>query len=151
MFNIENLATETSPGVFHCKDWGIQIPSNIVVGLVEIASNISTNKARLCLHPSPDSQLQITYLAFVAPYADRIHSHPNREEVIFPLFGTATHTSYDADGQAFVKTKLDSTNPVALSTKTGVLHSLVVSGPAFVMLEIGTGPFVINESTHYLS
>ena len=67
---------ETNPGVFHLRAWGEQLGENLIELLIELANTQSNHEARLCLHPSPDEQLQVTYLAFTRPYTDKIHKHP---------------------------------------------------------------------------
>jgi cupin fold WbuC family metalloprotein len=85
----------------------------------------------------------------VSPYKDKIHSHPNRPEIIYPIFGSALHSTFDSKTNLLKSTTLTSEQPVALGTPIGNWHSIEVKSEFFVMLEIGTGPF-INTSTVYL-
>lgn len=117
--------------------------------MIERAKTNSNRKARLCLHPKADEILQVTYLAFSRPYADRIHKHPHRPEVVIPVVGEARHTSYDHDGRVLESRLLNGANPVAISTEAETWHALEVISVFFVMVEIGTGPF-ISTSTVYI-
>jgi cupin fold WbuC family metalloprotein len=135
-------AIETLPGVFHSLNWGGPIEQDLLKSLIEIARENLNNKARFCLHPNPSDLLQITYLAFVNPYLDRIHKHPDKIEVIVPIRGQAIHNTYDSSGKVIRNLKLDSSNPVALSTTPGSWHGIEILSENFVMLEIGAGPFL---------
>jgi cupin fold WbuC family metalloprotein len=143
------FAKETSDGVYHALKWDVDLPDSLIYDLIEEAKASTYRKARLCLHPDPSELLQFTYLAFVSPYKDKIHSHPNRPEIIYPIFGSALHSTFDSKTNLLKSTTLTSEQPVALGTPIGNWHSIEVKSEFFVMLEIGTGPF-INTSTIYL-
>jgi cupin fold WbuC family metalloprotein len=146
----EKFAKQTSDGVYHAIKWDVNLPDSLVYDLIEEAKANISRKARLCLHPDPSELLQFTYLAFASPYKDKIHSHPNRPELIYPIFGSALHSIFDSNANLLKSTTLNSEKPVALGTPVGKWHSLEVQSDAFVMLEIGTGPFS-DDSTVELS
>jgi cupin fold WbuC family metalloprotein len=135
-------AKETHPGVFHALNWGQPLEQDLLEILIETSRKNINHKARFCLHPNPSELLQVTYLAFTRPYSDKIHKHPKKIEVIIPVYGQALHTTYNSSGKVIGNTKLDGSNPVALSTKSGVWHAVEVLSENFVMLEIGAGPFL---------
>ena len=135
-------AIETLPGVFHALNWGEPIEQDLLKILIETARKNVNNKARFCLHPNPSESLQITYLAFARPYLDRIHKHPDKIEVVVPIYGQAIHKTYNSAGKVIRNIKLDGSNPVALSTTLGLWHAIEILSENFVMLEIGTGPFL---------
>lgn len=145
----EKFAKQTSDGVYHAIKWDVNLPNSFIYDLIEEAKESISHKARLCLHPHPSEMLQFTYLAFVSPYKDKIHSHPNRNEVIYPILGSASHSTFDSKTNLLKSTILTSEKPVALGTPIGNWHSIEVKSEFFVMLEIGTGPF-ISTSTIYL-
>ena len=147
--SFKDFAKKTSDGVYHALKWGVDLPDSLIYDLIEEAKASTHRKARLCLHPDPSEFLQFTYLAFVSPYKDKIHSHPNRPEIIYPIFGSALHSTFDSKTNLLKSTTLTSEQPVALGTPIGNWHSIEVKSEFFVMLEIGTGPF-INTSTVYL-
>jgi cupin fold WbuC family metalloprotein len=140
---------ETMPGVFHASAWGQPIDENLIELLIENAKVNSNRKARLCLHPTSDELLQVTYLAFSSPYSDKVHKHPHRPEVVIPVYGLARHSTFDLKGRILNSQVLDGSNPVANSTDANSWHSLEVLSDSFVMIEIGTGPF-LSTSTLYL-
>jgi cupin fold WbuC family metalloprotein len=148
MRKILDSENETLPGVFHAKSWGQILDENLLEQLIEVAKLNSNRKARLCLHPTSDEMLQVTYLAFSRPYADKIHKHPHRPEVVIPILGEARHTSYDMQGNVSGSRILKGTIPVAVSTQVETWHALEVISEFFVMVEIGTGPF-LPTSTIY--
>ena len=146
---LRKVARETLEGVFHANDWGVQIPENMLQELIECAKKNPRNKARLCLHPSSEETIQITYLAFYGPYADGIHKHPDKSETIIPILGEAKYYEYDFERTILNSVNLNGTNPVANTTTAGKLHGIELISKSFVMLEIGKGPF--NKlSTVYL-
>ena len=148
MENAIHSKNETIAGVFHAEAWGQILEEDLLAQLIEQAKENINRKARLCLHPTPDELLQVTYLAFCSPYADKIHKHPHRPEVVIPLVGNARHTSYDSEGNILESRILNGTNPVALSTQRQTWHALEVISEFFVMVEIGVGPF-LPTSTIY--
>ncbi len=146
---LSEFGVESSLGVFHAHSWSTKLPLNFVQLLLGILENEDISKLRFCIHPNPDEIMQVTYLAFKAPYKDRIHKHPNRPEVILPLSGEAIHHCYDNSGLKVSQLVLTGNDPSSLSTEVGVWHSLEVLTSYFVMLEIGSGPFR-HDSTVFL-
>lgn len=138
---LSDFGVETSSGVFHAHSWGTKLPSNFVQLLLRNLEGSDLSKLRFCVHPNPDEIMQVTYLAFKAPYKDRIHKHPNRPEVILPLSGEAIHSCYDSSGIKISQSLLTGNDLRSLSTEVGVWHSLEIMTPFFVMIEIGIGPF----------
>ena len=139
-------AIETLPGVFHALKWGQPIERDLLKILIETARKNINHKARFCLHPNPNELLQVTYLAFTKPYSDRIHKHPDKIEVVVPIYGQALHKTYDSDERIIRNVKMDGSNPVALSTTFGSWHAVEILSEDFVMLEIGTGPFLSTST-----
>ena len=144
-----HLATETMPGVFHATAWGQPLDENLLELLIEKAKVNSNRKARLCLHPTSDELLQVTYLAFSSPYSDKVHKHPHRPEVVIPIHGIARHSTFDLEGRILSSQVLDGSNPVAKSTQVNSWHALEVLSESFVMIEIGTGPFVPTSTVYF--
>jgi cupin fold WbuC family metalloprotein len=141
-------AIEILPGVFHSLEWGQTNDKNLLEILIKEARNNTNRKARYCLHPKSADLLQVTYLAFSKPYFDKIHKHPNKIEVIIPIYGQANHITFDNLGKKTKNIKLDGSNPVAISTKPGSWHALKVISKDFVMIEIGTGPFLPTSNEY---
>ena len=133
-------AIETLPGVFHALNWGEPIEQDLLKILIETATKNVNNKARFCLHPSPSDLLQVTYLAFSKPYTDKIHNHPNKVEVVIPIYGQALYRTFNSAGKVVKNIKMDGDKPIALSTNPNVWHAIEVLSENFIMLEIGTGP-----------
>lgn len=142
-------AIETLPGVFHANTWGQPLEENLIELLIEKANLDPKRKARLCLHPAPNEIMQVTYIAFSRSYSDKIHKHPHRPEVIIPIYGLARHSIYDHDGRILRSQMLSGNNPVASITAINSLHNLEVLSDNFVMIEVGTGPFM-PTSTIYI-
>lgn len=144
------IATETLPGVFHALAWGQDLPEDFLQILILQAKRNVNKKARLCLHPTPSETLQVTYLAFSNPYADEIHSHPHRPEVLIPIFGQARHSIYNEKKERATSQTLNGEHPVAFSTPPGTLHGISVLSESFVMIEIGVGPFTEDSTVYYI-
>ena len=142
-------AIETAPGVFHANSWDQPLEENLIELLIEKANLNPKRKARLCLHPTPNEIMQVTYIAFGSSYSDKIHKHPYRPEIIIPIYGLARHSVYDHDGTILRSQILNSNNPVASTTGINSLHNLEVLSENFVMIEIGMGPFM-PTSTIYI-
>jgi cupin fold WbuC family metalloprotein len=146
----EGSIIETNPGVFHACAWGEQLEENLIELLVELAKTQSNHKARLCLHPGPDEKLQVTYLSFTKPYSDKIHKHPHKPEVVVPLYGLAFHSIFNNEGEVVKRQLLDGTRPIAISTRVNEWHAIEVESENFVMLEIGTGPFLPTSTIYFI-
>jgi cupin fold WbuC family metalloprotein len=145
---LKDISIQTGPGIFHAIEWGLKLPENLFEELIEVASNHELHKARFCLHPNPEEKMQVTYLAFKAPYADRIHKHPHRPEVLIPLSGVAVHSTFNAHAEIIASQTMDGAKPISFSTPLSAWHNLKVVSESFVMIEIGIGPF-ISSSTVY--
>lgn len=149
MNSLRETSSESALGVFHAKDWSSVLTMGILEELLHEAELNPNNKARLCLHPDPSDILQVTYLAFHAPYKDKIHCHPNRNEVLIPVYGYAKLSFYDDTGLVIRTHKMEGEKPFAIATPPGVWHSVEVLSDSFAMVEIGTGPFS-SSSTKYM-
>jgi len=143
------LMVETMPGVFHANAWGQKLEDNLIAEMIKLSELNPNRKARLCLHPSSDELLQVTYLAFSKPYLDKIHMHPYRPEIVIPVYGLALHKVFNEEGEVLRSQLLDGKNPVANSTQIKEWHAIEIQSENFVMIEIGTGPF-LPTSTIYL-
>ena len=138
---------ENSTGVAHWN-WESSIYERDINELINWAKHLDTNKARICLHETPRSLMQVTYLAFIKPYSDKVHKHPSRPEVLIPVRGRAIRRVY-SEGLELIKEELmKSGTGESFSTSIGEWHSLEVVSEEFVMIEIGLGPFT-PESTVY--
>jgi cupin fold WbuC family metalloprotein len=140
--------SETKAGVFHSFKWGQIIPETFIGDLIECAKKNSDRKARLCLHPSPNDVTQVTILALVAPYKDRLHKHPNKPEIMFPIKGKAELTMLDQNQTKQRVLTLDAGNPVPVSIQANTVHALKVLSNDFVFIEIGNGPFNSNSTVY---
>jgi len=145
---LNEIAKETISGVFHMRSWGMTIPDNILEDLLVQASKNANRKARLCLHPSPDEETQVTYLAFIAPYQDRIHKHPTKPEILIPILGEAEFNNYGEDGKYKNSLVMNGNKPIPVTIPSDCWHSLEVKTHNFVMIEISKGPFNIKSTVH---
>lgn len=148
MVQLNEIAKESIPGVFHMRSWGLTIPENILDELMVQASKNSNNKARLCLHPSPDDETQVTYLAFVAPYQDRIHKHATKPEILIPILGQAVFRNYGEDGKMKHTLAMNGLKPIPITVPRNCWHSVEIKSRNFIMIEVSKGPFNI-QSTEY--
>jgi cupin fold WbuC family metalloprotein len=136
-----DISFTTGGQIFHCKSWNVEVQDELIAGLIEEARINENRKARLCLHPNAQEIMQVTYLAFVSPYEDRIHSHPFRPEVLIPIQGEAEARIFDENGKMVKKSRMIAGRGHAFATESGQWHSLIVKSSEFVMIEIGIGPF----------
>ena len=145
---ISHFFEEKSPGVFHAKSWNTQLDLESIEELFKIA-RLSNNKSRLCLHPNIYENMQVTYLAFLKPYKDKLHFHPSRSEILIPIIGDAEHRIFDKKGEIVSKSILSARLKSAISIESNTVHSLELISSKLLMLEIGSGPFT-SESTIYI-
>ena len=139
--NLNEIAISSGKQIFHSKSWNIGIQDEMIACLLQEARINENNKARLCLHPNAEETMQVTYLAFVAPYEDSIHCHPWRPEVLIPIRGEAVARTFDSNGNMLKSELMIGGTGHAFATESGQWHSLKVKTSDFVMIEIGIGPF----------
>jgi cupin fold WbuC family metalloprotein len=147
---LHKVSTKTQAQVFHSNSWNLFVDDEIIKELLNEAKQNSSNKARLCLHRTSDELLQVTYIAFVAPYEDKIHSHPHRPEVLIPIIGEAEARIFDDQGKVLTTQVMRGKSGEAFSSAVGTWHGLEIITPEFVMIEVGLGPFK-DDSTLFLS
>jgi len=146
---LSEVSTETGKQVFHSNSWNLQIDKELISDLIAEARKNPSRKGRLCLHPKPEEIMQVTYLAFISPYEDKIHCHPNRPEVLIPIVGEAESRTFDDEGKVLRSQIIRGGSGDALSTGVGKWHSLKVLSPEFVMVEIGVGPFHADSTVFF--
>ena len=145
MLSIWNNLGLNKSGVIHVN-WDVVVSESDIDELVNLARSLPQNKARLCLHETSSSPMQVTYLAFVDPYADKVHKHPVRPEVIIPVRGEAIRQIYSDNFQLIDEVQMISGRGESFSMPPNKWHSLEVRSENFVMIEIGLGPFT-SDST----
>ena len=138
---LSEVAVETGKQIFHGKSWNLRIDEELISDLIAEARENQSRKGRLCLHPKPEEIMQVTYLAFISPYEDKVHCHPHRPEVLIPILGEAESRTFDDHGKLLKSQIMRGGSGNAFSTDVGKWHSLKVLSPEFVMVEIGAGPF----------
>lgn len=145
---IKNYFIEKSDGVFHAKKWNFELQNEIFKELFLIAKECN-NKARLCLHPSANEKLQITYLALLWPYVDQIHCHPFKTETVQILRGEADHNIYNNSRILIKKTRLSVKNNIGITIDKGIWHNLTLQSKKVLILEIGLGPFKEGSTKNF--
>ena len=148
--NLQTIAIDKGNQIFHAKSWNSILSQEIILELILEAHKNINNKARLCLHTSAAETMQVTYLAFVSPYEDRVHCHPNRPEVLIPILGIAEARLFDDEGNLKSSQTMEGGSGFAISTQKGIWHSLKVLSSEFVMVEVGIGPFT-GDSTKFFN
>lgn len=138
---LSQSTTETGKQVFHSNSWNLTVDQELILELISEARKSGSNKARLCLHQEPNEVMQVTYLAFIAPYEDKVHCHPHRPEVLIPILGEAEARVFDQFGNILSSQIMRGKSGEAFSSDVGTWHSLKVQSSEFVMIEIGLGPF----------
>ncbi len=138
---LSEVSLQTGKQIFHSKSWNLSVDDELIEELLSEARQNENNKARFCLHPNSNESMQVTYLAFVAPYEDKIHCHPFRPEVLIPIRGMAEARTFDDQGNILKTELMIGGSGHAFSTEIGHWHSLRVNSTEFVMIEIGIGPF----------
>jgi cupin fold WbuC family metalloprotein len=146
--DLSEIAIETGKQIFHSKTWDFKVNDEVILELLNLARINVNGKARLCLHPNSDEIMQVTYLAFVAPYEDKIHCHPHRPEVLIPIRGKAETRTFDDSGNVLTTDLMIGGSGSAFSTEKLKWHSLKLITYEFVMVEIGIGPLISNSTTY---
>jgi len=143
------IATQTKNQIFHSHSWNVTVDEELISDLVFQARKNENNKARLCLHSRPEEVMQVTYLAFVAPYEDKVHCHPYRAEVLIPIIGEAEARCFDDQGNVLKIQTMRGGSGESFSSSSGTWHSLKVISSEFVMIEVGEGPFRADSTVFF--
>ena len=146
--SLTKISRQTMPGVFHANSWGTVITREVIFELIKEARSNPNNKARLCLHPSPDEISQVTFLAFSSPYKDKIHKHPHHTEIMLPILGLASYILFNQKGLKTDSRILSGKELLAVSTPKEEWHAIEVLSDSFVMVEIGSGPFTYSSTVY---
>ena len=148
LVSIREVATETSPGVFHAREWGLSVDACIIDLLTAEARATEARRARLCMHPEDDSleQQMLIVMGNEKPYPP--HCHPAKQETLLAVRGSAVHETYSPDGLIIERTIVSPTTALYLNTPAGRWHSLSVTTEWFVFWEIARGPFTPESTVH---
>jgi cupin fold WbuC family metalloprotein len=146
---LSEVSVETGKQIFHSKSWSLTVDDELISDLIQEAKKNSNNKARLCIHGNPEETMQVTYLAFIAPYEDRVHCHPQRPEVLVPVIGKAESRTFDNEGNLLTTQIMYGGSGQSFSTEKGIWHSLKVLTDQFVLIEIGIGPFKTDSTLFF--
>ena len=149
--NFRKNSKETADQVFHSNAWQLIVNIEDIEELISLAEINNDGKARLCLHPHSSEQMQVTYLAFSSKYTEKIHKHPHRPEVLIPVIGKAERRTYDHMGNVLTLHTMEGGMGSSFSTEKNLWHSLTLVSNVFVMIEIGTGPFLPDSTVNFSS
>jgi cupin fold WbuC family metalloprotein len=147
---LEKSAKQTKLGVFHANSWDIKITNELLNDLLNHASINGLNRARLCLNPTRYEPLQFMYIAFLRPYSDKAHYHPNNINIHLPILGEANYHVYSKKGKLLRTHLLSGQNPHPVVTPKGVSNATEIISNHFIKLEITPGMFD-ESSTVYLN
>ena len=138
---LDLVAHQTSPEVFHAREWGISWGREIVEELKQVATRSDRSRARLCLHPKPIDVHQ-EMLIVMARSAVEL---PQRRTLGFDtkvvIEGRATLRYYSPEGSQIRSVDLGRDASLYVHTASSEYHSLLVESDWFVFLEILKGPF----------
>ena len=141
MANLFSMARETSPGIFHCTDWGVELEASVIDSLVEVARVQPSRKARLCMHPNIRETEQQMLLVMVKGAEDDIHMHPHKREALIPVAGSARYETFDEFGGLLSSRDFGGGGLQYISSPVGVYHRVVLHQELLVFWEMALGPF----------
>ena len=138
---LSDVAIETSPGVFHAREWGLRIGATLVEEVAAIALAHPQGRARLCMHPSVSDAEQQMLIALRGGSRDPIHRHPLKREALVPHLGAATYRTYDDAGLVTSVSPMGGGGLAYVSSPLDTYHALEVTSDVFVFWEFALGPF----------
>jgi cupin fold WbuC family metalloprotein len=95
------------------------------------------------LHPDHADQVQRLVIACCAGTNVRPHYHPEQWELMTLLQGNADVITFNPDGSIFCRQSMQYA-PVA-EIRENVLHTILVTAPRTLLLEVKPGPFRPTE------
>lgn len=143
---LDEIAIRTHSEVFHCRQWGIALPSGAVDELIQVAGENDRLRARLCMHPTTDDRNHQMLIAMSKLADDIPHSHPEKRECLVAVRGSADHVTYNALGDVVGTIRLAPDETAYLGVNAGVIHSLRAVTDWFVFWEFVPGPFSETSS-----
>lgn len=146
---IPNEMEEAAPGIFYTKRSLVAVGQDTIDCLKEAARSNGKKRARLCAHPSPDSDQHDMLIVshrdtYVAP-----HRHLNKTESFLVLEGCALIFLFDDAGRlqnSFEMGPFGSQDPFFYRMPIGQFHSLKVISELLVFVESTKGPFEQHNS-----
>jgi cupin fold WbuC family metalloprotein len=139
-----DMLRQTGEGVFY-TDQNLVVLDKVIVGfLKESALAASRKRARLCAHPTPDSDQHDMLIVshrqtYVAP-----HRHLVKSETFLILEGFANAILFDEGGtirECIPMGPADSGRPFFYRMPAEQFHSLAIESEFLVFLESSKGPF----------
>ena len=133
-----------SDQAFFNTDDVLQVDDAMIATLKERALTAPHKRFRLCLHQSPDEQVQEMIVVHCRDNYSRPHHHPDTASSMMILEGELSVFLFDDDGNVTGKLELgprESGKPFTLRVEAGVWHMPVCRTEQLVFYETMTGPF----------
>ncbi|MFL2771244.1 MAG: WbuC family cupin fold metalloprotein [Rhodospirillaceae bacterium] len=142
-FTPENVR-EISPCVFYSDDLIPQFDIECVNFLKQKAEHASNRRARLCAHPSPESDHHTMLIAVSKDSLVPPHRHNNKVETMTVIEGQADALFFNELGA--VSNYIHMTTPQLGGTfsyymPTGIYHTIFPRSPWYIFIETTQGPF----------
>jgi cupin fold WbuC family metalloprotein len=114
-----------------------------IIALFREAEFSPRKRAHLLLHRSHADQVQRLMIACCVGTYVRPHYHPEQWELMSLLEGDADVITFDADGRVTRRRSMQ-LGPV-VQIAQNVLHTLIITAPRTLLLEVKPGPFRPTE------
>jgi len=141
----ESIAKE-SDKVFRRVNYTEVVSRNDLSRLREHLNTESLDRARICVHSDNESLLQEMFIAFDQSNFVRPAYHPDKDESLIVIEGSAEIVVFDEFGKEESRVRLEpwgniAKKPSFLRLKKGVIHTLLVRSEYALLKETTNGPF----------
>lgn len=141
--------TAEGPEVFYAKPGLVCAGAETVAWLIDRARQQPTQKARLCLHASPQSPVHDMIIVHGRDTYVRPHRHKLHGETLTVLQGEATAVIFDEDGgigDLIAMRPIDAGGIAFYRMPAGLYHALVIDSEWLAFHETCQGPFDRSNS-----
>ena len=147
---IENIMKEISDCVFYAAEKIVRVNQRMIDSLKERALVAKTVRSRMCMHPSPESDLHEMMIVHFRNTYVRPHKHVKKSESIHMVEGTADLVFFDGQGEIMDVIEMGeykSGKNFYYRMNDDFFHTILIGSEVCIFHETTKGPFVKERDT----
>jgi cupin fold WbuC family metalloprotein len=138
---LDKISKQTSEGVFHANNWGLNWGNEIIDELKSIALQSPRNRSRLCLHPDKNESHQEMLIVMHNSAIEKPQKRTNGFDSKIVIYGEANLNYFNDQGIIIRTVALGKNKSHYVHTCSEEYHALDIVSEWFIFLEILRGPF----------
>lgn len=140
---------QVHPEVFYPKDNMVMFAPDDIEALIRTSAGNDRNRARICAHASPDSDVHEMLIAHHQSCYVRPHKHVGKTEAMQVLQGEVLAVRFTPDGKISDATMMGSYSsglPFYCRMSESTYHMLIILSEWLVFMETTKGPFCLEDT-----